>query len=130
MGGRILDCEWTILRALWGDEKLSMGEIIANVQKTESDIQWNYKTYHSYLRTMLEKGLIGCDVLSAREKLYYPIITREETLKRESDSLFSRVSHDAVGRLVAMMAKQGQISQQDRRELMELFASLDKKDGE
>ncbi len=124
MTKKLLDCEWTLLRALWGKKPQSMKQIIAGVKKDQPNTKWSYKTYHSYLRAMLEKGLIGCDIISARDKRYFAVITREEALKNESDSLLSRISIDSMGRLVAMMAKQGQISDCDKQELALLFEQL------
>jgi BlaI family penicillinase repressor len=130
MDKRILDCEWTILRALWGKTPQSMGEIIASVKKEHPEIQWKYKTYHSYLRVMLEKNLIGCDVLNVKEKRYFPVITQEEALKQESESLLSRISQKSLGRMMAMMAAKGQLSDNDKRELADLFARLSREGGE
>jgi BlaI family transcriptional regulator, penicillinase repressor len=130
MERKLLDCDWTILKTLWGEKPLAMKNIIANVRERQPEIKWSYKTYHTYLRVMLEKGLIGCEILSARDKLYFPLISREDALKAESESLFSRVSMDSMGRLVAMMAREGQLSDKDRQELTALFVKLDKKDGD
>ena len=128
MAKKLLDCEWTLLRALWGKKPQSMKQIIASVKQDQPDIKWSYKTYHSYLRTMLEKGLIGCDIISARDKRYFAVMTREMALKTESESLLSRVSIDAMGHLVAMMAKEGQISDDDKQNLANLFEQLNRED--
>jgi BlaI family penicillinase repressor len=130
MDKRILDCEWTILRALWGREPQSMGEIIASVRCERLGIQWKYKTYHSYLRVMLEKGLIGCDVLNAKEKRYYPLVSEEEALKQESESLMARISEKSLGRMMAMMAERGRLTADDRQYLTELFERLSGEGGE
>lgn len=125
---KLLDCEWVILQALWGKEPQSMKEIIASVQEDRPDITWHYKTYHSYLRVMLEKELIACKVISARDKLYFAAITEQQALETENESLLNRVSRDSIGRLVAMMAKE--ISSEDKEELLQLFKDLNNKGGE
>jgi predicted transcriptional regulator len=129
MDKRILDCEWTILRALWGRGPQSMGEIIAGVRRENPEIQWKYKTYHSYLRVMLDKELIGCDVLNAKEKRYYPLVSEEEALSQESDSLLARISEKSLGRMMAMMAERGRLTEKDRQELAELFQRLSGDEG-
>lgn len=106
-----------------------MKQIIANVQKAEPGLAWQYKTYHSYLRIMTEKGLIGCEDKNQRDKIYHPVITREEAIMAESETLLSRLSSGGVGKLVAMMAKNGQLSNDDKKELMELTALLEKTKG-
>ena len=126
MAKKLLDCEWTLLRALWGKKPQSMKQIIASVKKDQPDIKWSYKTYHSYLRAMLGKGLIGCDIISARDKRYFALMTSEQALKTESESLLSRISINSMGRLVAMMAKEGQISDNDKQQLAQLFEQLNR----
>ena len=80
---------------------------------------------------MAGKGLIGFEEKNQRDKIYFPVITREEALQAESETLLSRISIGCMGKLLAMMAKNGQLSNDDARELMELTALLEKsKDGE
>ncbi len=128
MEKKLLDAEWTILRALWGKEPQTMREIIASVQ-AEQNTGWQYKTYHSYLRIMLEKGLIGCEDKNKRDKLYYALITREEALKAESETLLARISDASMGAMVAAMAQSALLSDDDRSALMEIAKRLEKSKG-
>ena len=130
MEKRLLDAEWILLRTLWDRKPQTMRDIILAVQSDEPDIEWQYKTYRSYLRIMLEKGLIGCENKNKRDKLYYPLITREQALKAESDTLLSRISTGSMGDLVAMMARNGQLSEKDTEELKKLAERLENEGGE
>ena len=130
MERKILDAEWTILRALWDRGPQAMREIIASVQAEQSETSWQYKTYHSYLRIMVEKGLIGCEDKNKRDKLYFPLISRDQALKAESETLLSRISTGSMGALVAMMADSGQLSAQDREALKKLAERLEREGGE
>lgn len=125
MDKKLLDAEWIILRAMWGKEPQTMGEIIAAVQKEQPDTGWQYKTYHSYLRIMLEKGLICCKDKNLRDKLYYPAITREEALKAESDTLLARISASSMGALVAAMVQSVSLSGEDKQALKEIAERLE-----
>ncbi len=129
MEKKLLDCEWMILRVLWNKPKMSMGEIIEGVQKENSFVQWKYKTYHSYLRVMTDKGLIGCDVLNAKEKRYYALLTQEDALQMESDAVVQRISAHSLPRIMAMMAENSGLSEKDKEQLTVLFERL-RKDGE
>jgi predicted transcriptional regulator len=129
MDKRILDCEWMILRALWGKNPQSMGEIITSVKSEHPEVQWKYKTYHSYLRVMVEKELVGCDILTVKEKRYFPLVSEEVALSQESESLLMRVSNKSLGRMMAMMAEKGQLSENDKQELAELFSRLNSDEG-
>lgn len=130
MEKKLLDAEWTILRVLWGKEPQTMRNIIASVQSDQPDIGWQYKTYHSYLRIMLDKGLIGCENKNKRDKLYYPLVSREQALKAEGETLLSRISKGSMGALVAMLADDGQLSKKDQQELKALAQRLEEEGGE
>lgn len=130
MDRKLLDAEWTILRVMWGKPPQTMREIIAAVQAEQPDIKWHYKTYHSYLRIMLEKGLIACEDKNLRDKLYRPLITKDEALRQESETLISRISTASMGALVAQMAQSAPLSDDDRNALMQMARRLEAKDGE
>ena len=129
MDRKLLDAEWTVLRALWGKQPQTMGQIIASVQKDQPEVSWQYKTYHSYLRIMLDKGLIGCEEKNLRDKLYTPLITKEEALRQESETLLARISTGSMGALVLAMAQNAELTQEDRRALMEMAARLEQGRG-
>jgi BlaI family transcriptional regulator, penicillinase repressor len=122
---RLTDTEWILLKALWGREPQTLGSIIQTIRQGQPEVDWNYKTYHTYLRAMCEKGLAVCEVKNARDNFYSPGITREEALQAESKSLINRISGGSVGELVAMMAQSGQLTERDQKELMELAQRLD-----
>ncbi len=129
MEKKLLDCEWMILRVLWKKPGVSMGEIIAGVQKENPEVKWKYKTYHSYLRMMADKGLIGCDVLNAKEKSYYALLTQGDALRMESETVVQRISVHSLPRMMAMMAENSGLTDEEREQLAALFERL-KKDGE
>ncbi len=124
---RLADSEWIILRALWGKQPQSMKQIVASIQKEQSEVAWGYKTYHTYLRNMCEKGLIGSSTRNQKDKLYYAIVSEEEALRSETDSILSRRGYfGSVGRLMVSMAEHNQLSAQDRRELLDLAQRLER----
>jgi BlaI family penicillinase repressor len=132
---KLLDAEWTILRALWDKPPQTLRKIVATVQSEQPEVSWQYKTYHSYLRIMLEKGLIGYEDKNLRDKLYFPLITREEALRQESETLLARISAASMGALVLAMSQNAPFSEADRRALMGMAEKLEhakggKRDGE
>ncbi len=129
MKKRLLDSEWTILKALWNREPQTMRSIVEGIKREQPDLDWSYKTYHSYLRIMQEKGLIGSDSKNGKDKIYHPLISREDALKYESESLLNRISVASVGRLVALLAKSEGLSQDDQRELLDFSAKLEEQAG-
>lgn len=132
MSKRLADSEWIILKALWERPPQTLGSIISNVHKNQPDVNWSYKTYHSYLRTMCEKKLVSCEIKNARDNYYSPLITREEALEAEGESLLARISGNSVGELVSMLSENGKLSERSRLELLKLAQILEKRweDGE
>ena len=56
-----------------------------------------------------------------------PVITGEESLSREADSIVSRRSfYGSVSGLMVNMAEQGKLTEQEKRDLMELAERLAK----
>lgn len=129
MEKKLLDAEWMILRALWDCPPQTMGQIIASMQREHPEIAWQYKTYHSYLRIMLEKGLIRCEDKNLRDKLYSPAITREDALRQESDTLLARISAKSMGALAFALAQNASLSPRDRKALQEMAARMEQSEG-
>lgn len=129
MKKRLLDSEWIILKALWNKQPQTLKSIVECIKRGQPEVDWNYKTYHSYLRIMQEKELLGSDSINGKDKVYYPLISREEALKCESESLLSRISVASVGRLVALLARSEGLSHEDQRQLLEFSAKMENKSG-
>lgn len=124
MDKRLKDSEWIILRALWKTAPLDLRGIIAAVQSERPEVGWDYKTYHSFLRILLEKGFVTAEK-RGKNNLYHPAITEKQALSFEADSLVSRRSYyGSVSSLMVRMAEQGKLTQQEKRELVALAEQL------
>ena len=131
MEKRLADSEWVILKALWGRPAQTMKQIVERVQAEQPEVNWSYKTYHTYLRNMTTKGLIAAEERNLKDKLYMARISKEDALRAEGSELLSRRGYfGSVGRLVAMMAEDGQLSKKDMEELKALAARLEEEGGE
>lgn len=124
MDKRLKDSEWIILRALWGKEPMDLKELIACVQAQRPEIKWDYKTYHSFLRILIEKGFVSAEKLG-KNNLYRAAITEQQALSYETDSLVSRRSYyGSVSSLMVNMTDQGKLTAEEKHELMRLAARL------
>ena len=130
MDKRLKDSEWIILRALWNNAPMDLKDIISSVQSADPNVNWDYKTYHSFLRILLEIGLITAQ-RQKNSNLYNPAITRDEALSCEAESLISRRSYfGSVSSIVVHMAQQGQLTKQEKQELRLLAEQLAREDAE
>ncbi len=126
MNKRLADSEWVILKALWGQPPMTMKQIISRVRAQRSDIEWSYKTYHTYLRNMTNKGLLLAEERNLKDKLYSPLVSESDAMAAEGGELtYRRGFFGSVGRLMLAMADNGQLTEQDRRELMALAKRLE-----
>ena len=74
MDKRLKDNEWIILKALWKEHPMDMKGIIRSVREDNPEINWDYKTYHSFFRLLLEKGFLLAEK-SGKNNLYSPGIS-------------------------------------------------------
>jgi BlaI family penicillinase repressor len=127
---RLTDTDWVLLKALWDRPPQPMGSIVQSVRDAHPDIRWSYKTYYTYLNNLCAKGFAAYDIRNAKaDRLYYSLVSREEAMEMESESLLSRVSSDYLPKLIATMARSGQLSPQDQRKLMEFVAELEREEA-
>jgi BlaI family penicillinase repressor len=127
MKNRLADSEWIILKALWGKPPQTMKQIVQSIRQEQPEVDWGYKTYHTYLRNMCTKNLLFAEERNLKDKLYSPLISQEEALRAESENLLSRRSYfGSVGRLVMMMAEDGQLTGKEQKELIHLAQKLER----
>lgn len=126
MSKRLADSEWVILKALWGNPPQTMKQIVTCIQNEQPEVDWSYKTFHTYLRNMCKKGLVHADERNLKDKIYSAVLSEDDAIQAESDSLLKRRSYfGSVGRLVLSMAENGKLTEKDKQELMELAQYLE-----
>lgn len=129
MNKPLLDAEWVILEAIWNSPPQTLGQIIQTIRQNRPDIEWDYKTYHTHLRRMIQRGLIASDTKNLRDKLYYALVTRDNALDAEGRDLLRRSARfGSVGRLVKTLGQNGQLSAEDKRELLSLARELEQRE--
>lgn len=129
MDARLKESEWIILQVLWQESPLDLKGIIAGVQRQNPTVSWDYKTYHSFLRILLEKGYVSA-TRQKQSNLYSPAITRDEALSCEAESLISRRGYfGSVSSIMVHMAQQGQLTSEEKQELRALAEQLAKEDA-
>ena len=130
MDKRLKDSEWIILRALWNNAPMDLKDIISSVQSADPNVNWDYKTYHSFLRILMDKGYVLAE-RHGKNNLYRPAITQEQALSLEAESLLSRrVYFGSVSGLMVQMAEQGKLTEKEKQELRLLAERLAEEDAE
>lgn len=122
---KLTDTDWILLKVLWDKPPQMMRHIVQRVRNANQNIKWSYKTYYTYLNNLCGKGFAAYETCNLKaDRLYYPLITREEAMRMESESLLSHAS-DSFSKLIAAMAKSDQLTNREQQALMELVSSLE-----
>lgn len=128
---RLTDTDWVLLGALWDAEPQTMGQIVQAVRESNAGVRWSYKTYYTYLNNLCAKGFAVFDVRNAKaDRLYYPLLNREKAMEMESEAVLSRVSSGHLPMLMATMARSGQLSPEEQKELRAFVKRLESAEKE
>ncbi len=114
--------EWTVMQALWGKQPQTLSEVIKSMGKA---MDWNYRTYASYLNKLCEKGVVGFEA-RGRDKFYYPLMDKALCISAESRSLLKKVSEQSAKELLVCMIKESGLSPKDHEDLKKLLDELAK----
>ncbi|HWS30478.1 MAG TPA: BlaI/MecI/CopY family transcriptional regulator [Clostridia bacterium] len=112
--------EWVVMNALWEKSPMTLSETIAQIGDRAT---WNYKTFSAYMAILEKKGFLSA-LRRGRDKFYYPIVTKEECIERESKSVLNKIEASSVKLMVTSMVRAGNLDKEDRQELLSLLEEL------
>ena len=116
------DGEWKLMNLLWDQSPLTIGEM---VKKLENDTGWNKATVNIMLSHLAENGAVNVDP-SGRSKLFYPVLKRDEAVKREAENTLAKIKTGGLGLLISTMAKSCDHSEE---EIDDLYKTLKEGSG-
>ncbi len=112
--------EWVVMNALWEKSPMTLSETIAQIGDRAT---WNYKTFSAYMAILEKKGFLSA-LRRGRDKFYYPIVTKEECIERESKSVLNKIEASSVKLMVTSMVRAGNLDKEDRQELLSMLEEL------
>lgn len=113
----ISNTEWQVMEELWKGGRLTLMELVRAMEKK---LGWAKSTTNTTVRRMEDKGLITHDE-GEKAREYRPLFTRDEVAAAETEDFLSRVYGGSIGMLVASMAGQRGLSQEDIEELRHIL---------
>ena len=122
MGETLTYSEWMVMSALWDKEPQTLSEVIRSL---EGKMDWSYRTYASYLRTLCEKGLAGFEA-RGRDKYYYALVEKADCIRAESRSLLKKVNEQSAKDLLVCMIEESGLKPEEHAELRRLLDELAK----
>lgn len=125
---RISDTEYEIMEYVWSRTPpfttASVMEAIGNKRG------WKMQTAITLLNRLMEQGFIRAEkAAKGRERLLYPVVTREEYLRFETDSFVSHYHKNSIASLIGSIRHEN-LTERDLDELSALVESLRKGDAE
>lgn len=104
--------EWQVMEVLW-QEPHTLMELVRILGDTEG---WAKSTVTTLVRRLEQKGVIGYEA-EGRTKTFRPIVTREEVVAQQSESLLKRAYNGSLGLFLSTMVRQNDLTREDIDEL-------------
>ena len=77
-----------IMEIIWQNEEVSSKEISLQVEDT---LGWSRQTVKTYLNRLLDKGLIGVNIISPRCHTYYSLISKEDYAAEKTSDYMKKI---------------------------------------
>ena len=118
----ITEAEWKVMKLLWEKSPLPAYDVIQALGEKE---QWHTNTVKTLLARLTRKKALG-----ARKYknlfLYYPLVSEEECIQAESDSLLERLFGGAVTPLLVHFARRRKLTKKDLEQLRKILDGKEK----
>lgn len=121
MSSRISAAEWQVLEPLWDRSPATAAEIYAALGTNDSG--WHLKTVNTFLARLVDKGVLRVR-RDGKANVYTPLRTREQCVRRESETFLQRVFRGAAGPMLAHFCERADLTDAD---IARLRAILDER---
>ncbi|MBV2146706.1 BlaI/MecI/CopY family transcriptional regulator [Sphingobium sp. AS12] len=119
-GEKISEAELVVMEALWEQSPLTANDVADRVTDARD---WSAQTVKTLLSRLMAKDVIAADQ-DGRRFLYRPLVAREDYVASESGRLVNRLFGGRVSPLVAQLASQDQLTDDDIAELEAILKGL------
>ncbi len=111
---RLPDTEFEIMDYLWGLEPPVTTSMV--MEKLGRERGWKIQTVVTLFARLTERGFLRVERGSGRERFFYPIISREEYLRMETESFVERYHKNSFTSLLTALESE-RLSEADLDEL-------------
>jgi len=116
---RLPDAEFEIMRVVWkNNPPVTTNQIISCL---DSGNTWKPQTVLTLLVRLIEKGFLSSGK-NGRERIYAPLISREDYLKAETGSFFDRLHGNSIRSLVSTLYDGEKLSDEEIADLRSWLA--------
>lgn len=114
---KISASEWEVLDAVWECAPATSPQIYERLADKQ---EWHIKTVNTFLARLVEKGILAVE-RNGRANIYTPLLTRQECVKKESESFLKRVFRGASKPLLVHFCENAELSEREIEELQQLL---------
>jgi BlaI family transcriptional regulator, penicillinase repressor len=119
---RISEAEWEVMGVVWEQAPVTASTIMEVVEPKR---EWTLATVRTLLRRLVNKGAVE-QRLEGKRYLYTSRLSREECVKRESDSFLDRVLGRAPAATLLHLVERADLSREDIRDLRRILREKEK----
>jgi BlaI family penicillinase repressor len=102
----ISDAEWEIMDLVWDHAPVTAQEVVAQLGPVKG---WSHKTIGTFLNRLTKKGAVRFK-REGRRYLFYPAVTRNACVRKESRSFLDRVFSGQAEALLAHFVNEADLS--------------------
>ena len=114
---QISEAEWQVMNVIWNDQPLTSQEIVAQLT-AQSD--WSPTTIKTMLHRLVKKEALTFEKEGNRY-LYRALVSRQDTVKQESQSFLDRVFGGNTAPLLSHFVNSGKLTPDQISELKQLL---------
>jgi BlaI family penicillinase repressor len=119
---RISEAEWEVMDVVWEQAPVAASTIVAALEPKR---QWTLATVRTLLRRLVRKGALA-QQSEGKRFVYRPRISKEECVRRESDSFMDRVLGRAPAATLLHLVSKADLSREDLQELRRILREKEK----
>ena len=119
---RLSESEWQVMNALWEGHPATTREVC---ERLPEDVIWAYTTVKTMLTRLAAKGAVG-EEKKGNTSHYVPLVSRDKARRTALSRLVDMAFGGAVAPMLNFLAEDKELSESQRRELIEI---LEKEDG-
>lgn len=115
---RLPDTEFEVMKAVWEEKPPVTTNIL--MEKIGGEKGWKVPTLISILNRLIKKGFLSSDK-KGKERLYYPVIEKDEYLRVETENFVKEYHGNSFLSLVNTFYGEKNISDDELQELVKIL---------
>ncbi len=113
---KISEAEWKVMDIIWNSENILASDIAAQLVEKN----WSIQTIKTLLSRLVNKNIINFKKEGKAYK-YYPVVSREECVKKERENFIQKVFKGSKKEFLANFIKNENFTKEEMKELRNLI---------